>query len=120
MRLHHTSLRLKLRLQPYLLQCQNLSPIYLPVFPIGSPKDKTRRSLLPGKFAKERDSILDNLYPFWTNAMTGPSSSPQAASSTNGTEEELETKKEVVSGQEAETQEEVLEPMDERKLSISS
>ncbi|KAF3607353.1 hypothetical protein DY000_02050825 [Brassica cretica] len=97
MRLHHTSLRLKLR-----------------------PKDKTRRSLLPGKFAKERDSILDNLYPFWTNAMTGPSSSPQAASSTNGTEEELETKKEVVSGQEAETQEEVLEPMDERKLSISS
>ncbi|KAH0881025.1 hypothetical protein HID58_068419, partial [Brassica napus] len=71
-------------LQPYLLQCQNLSPIYLLVFPIGSPKDKTRRSLLPGN------------------------SSPQAASSTNGSEEKLETKKD---GQEAETQEEVLEPI---------
>ncbi|CAN7001867.1 unnamed protein product [Brassica rapa subsp. trilocularis] len=67
--------------------------IYLPVFPIDSPKDKTRRSSLPGN------------------------SSSQAASSTNGTEEKLETKKD---GQEAETQEEVLEPMDERKLSISS
>lgn len=70
--------------------------IYLPVFPIDSPKDKTRRSSLPGKFAKERDSSLDNLYPFWTNAKTGPSSSSQAASSTNGTEEKLETKKELI------------------------
>ncbi|WZY95766.1 hypothetical protein YC2023_068095 [Brassica napus] len=65
-------------LQPYLLRFQNLSPIYLPVFPIDSPKDKTRKSQL-------------------RNVDVG-----------------------VVSGQEAETQEEVLEPMDERKLSISS
>ncbi|EOA30214.1 hypothetical protein CARUB_v10013336mg [Capsella rubella] len=90
-------------LQPYLLQCQNLSPIYLPVFPINSvsPKDKTRRNSLPGKFGKERDSreksevsrSLENLYPFWTNAETGSSSSSQPASSTNGAEDKLETKR---------------------------
>ncbi|CAL9220513.1 unnamed protein product [Arabidopsis halleri] len=91
-------------LQPYLLQCQNLSPIYLPVFPIksvNSPKDKARRNSLPGKFVKERDSreksevsrSLENLYPFWTNAETGSSSSSQPASSTNGAEDKLETKR---------------------------
>ncbi|KAL1204758.1 Serine/threonine-protein kinase Nek7 [Cardamine amara subsp. amara] len=86
-------------LQPYLLQCENLSPIYLPVFP--SPKDKARRNSLPGKFVKERDSreksevsrSLENLYPFWTNAETGSSSSSQPASSTNGAEDKLETKR---------------------------
>ncbi|KAG7576931.1 Protein kinase domain [Arabidopsis thaliana x Arabidopsis arenosa] len=91
-------------LQPYLLQCQNLSPIYLPVFPIksvNSPKDRARRNSLPGKFVKERDSkeksevsrSLENLYPFWTNAETGSSSSSQPASSTNGAEDKLETKR---------------------------
>ncbi|KAF8085270.1 hypothetical protein N665_0674s0034 [Sinapis alba] len=78
-------------LQPYLLKCQNLSPIYLPVFPINSPKDKARRSSLPGKFAKEREEreksevsrSLENLYPFWTKAETGSSSSSQPASSTD-------------------------------------
>ncbi|ESQ48809.1 hypothetical protein EUTSA_v10020364mg [Eutrema salsugineum] len=88
-------------LQPYLLQCQNLSPIYLPVFPINSPKDKTRRNSLPGKIVKERDSkeksevsrSLENLYPFWTKAETGSSSSSQPASSTNGAEDKLETKR---------------------------
>uniref|UniRef100_A0A1J3D9V9 Serine/threonine-protein kinase Nek7 n=1 Tax=Noccaea caerulescens TaxID=107243 RepID=A0A1J3D9V9_NOCCA len=88
-------------LQPYLLQCQNLSPIYLPVFPINSPKDKTRRNSLPGKSAKERDSreksqvsrSLENLYPFWTKAETGSSSSSQPASSSNGAEDKLETKR---------------------------
>lgn len=91
-------------LQPYLLQCQNLSPIYLPVFPIksvNSPKDKARRNSLPGKFGNERDSreksevsrSLENLYPFWTNAETGSSSSSQPASSTNGAEDKLETKR---------------------------
>ncbi|VVA97337.1 unnamed protein product [Arabis nemorensis] len=86
-------------LQPYLLQCQNLSPTYLPVFP--SPKDKTRRNSLPGRFTKERDSreksevsrSLENLYPLWTNAETGSSSSSQPASSTNGAEDKLETKR---------------------------
>ncbi|AAG51063.1 protein kinase, putative; 15231-11854 [Arabidopsis thaliana] len=91
-------------LQPYLLQCQNLSPIYLPVFPIkpvNSPKDKARRNSLPGKFGKERVSreksevsrSLENLYPFWTNTETGSSSSSQPASSTNGAEDKLETKR---------------------------
>ncbi|CAH2053930.1 unnamed protein product [Thlaspi arvense] len=88
-------------LQPYLLQCQDLSPIYLPVFPISSPKDKSRRSSLPGKFVKERDSreksevsrSLENLYPLWTKAETGSSSSSQPASSTNGAEDKLETKR---------------------------
>ncbi|CAA7016207.1 unnamed protein product [Microthlaspi erraticum] len=88
-------------LQPYLLQCQNLSPIYLPVFPLNSPKDKTRRNSLPGKSAKERDSreksdvsrSLENLYPFWTKAETGSSSSSQPASSSNGAEDKLETKR---------------------------
>ncbi|XP_010486914.1 PREDICTED: serine/threonine-protein kinase Nek7-like [Camelina sativa] len=90
-------------LQPYLLQCQNLSPIYLPVFPIKSvsPKDKARRNSLPGKFGKERESreksdvsrSLENLYPFWTNAETGSSSSSQPASSTNGAEDKLVTKR---------------------------
>lgn len=88
-------------LQPYLLRCQNLSPTYLPVFPIKSPKDKTRRNSLPGKFTKERDSreksevsrSLENIYPFWRNAETGSSSSSQPASSTNGAEDKLETKR---------------------------
>lgn len=88
-------------LQPYLLKCQNLSPIYLPVFPISSPKDKARRSSLPGKFVKEREEreksevsrSLENLYPFWTKAETGSSSSSQPASSTNETEDKPETKR---------------------------
>ncbi|KAG2272187.1 hypothetical protein Bca52824_066742 [Brassica carinata] len=63
--------------EPYLLQCQNLSPIYLPVFPIGSPKDKTRRN-----------STLHTVESQLRNVDVG-----------------------VVSGQEAETQEEVLEPI---------
>lgn len=56
---------------------------------------------MPGKFVKERDSreksevsrSLENLYPFWTNAETGSSSSSQPASSTNGAEDKLETKR---------------------------
>ncbi|CAH8356768.1 unnamed protein product [Eruca vesicaria subsp. sativa] len=88
-------------LQPYLLKCQNLSPIYLPVFPINSPKDKARRSSLPGKFVKEREEreksevsrSLENLYPFWTKAETGSSSSSQPASSTNETDDKPETKR---------------------------
>nr|VDD52867.1 unnamed protein product [Brassica oleracea] len=88
-------------LQPYLLKCQNLSPMYLPVFPINSPKDKARRSSLPGKFVKEREEreksevsrSLENLYPFWTKAETGSSSSSQPASSTNETDDKPETKR---------------------------
>lgn len=89
-------------LQPYLLKCQNLSPIYLPVFPINSPKDKARRCSLPGKFVKEREEereksevsrSLENLYPFWTKAETGSSSSSQPASSTNETDDKPETKR---------------------------
>ncbi|KAF3603664.1 hypothetical protein F2Q69_00038668 [Brassica cretica] len=88
-------------LQPYLLKCQNLSPMYLPVFPINSSKDKARRSSLPGKFVKEREEreksevsrSLENLYPFWTKAETGSSSSSQPASSTNETDDKPETKR---------------------------
>ncbi|XP_013611584.1 PREDICTED: serine/threonine-protein kinase Nek7 [Brassica oleracea var. oleracea] len=88
-------------LQPYLLKCQNLSPMYLPVFPINSPKDKARRSSLPGKFVKEREEMeksevsrsLENLYPFWTKTETGSSSSSQPASSTNETDDKPETKR---------------------------
>ncbi|KAG2246064.1 hypothetical protein Bca52824_085692 [Brassica carinata] len=88
-------------LQPYLLNCQNLSPMYLPVFPINSSKDKARRSSLPGKFVKEREEreksevsrSLENLYPFWTKAETGSSSSSQPASSTNETDDKPETKR---------------------------
>ncbi|KAG2317967.1 hypothetical protein Bca52824_021089 [Brassica carinata] len=88
-------------LQPYLLKCQNLSPIYLPVFPINSPKDKARRSSLPGKFVKDREEreksevsrSLENLYPFWTKAETGSSSSSQPASSTNEADDKPETKR---------------------------
>ncbi|CAN8259641.1 unnamed protein product [Cochlearia groenlandica] len=89
-------------LQPYLLQFQNMSSIYLPVYPTNSPQERARRNSTPSNLAKEKVSketsekvsrSLENLYPSWSNAESGSSSSSQPASSTNGTEEKPETKR---------------------------
>ncbi|KAH0927416.1 hypothetical protein HID58_019672 [Brassica napus] len=125
-------------LQPYLLRFQNLSPIYLPTV------QRIRQEV------HCQASLLRREIQFWkTFIRFGRMLRLNLAAhrKRHHSQMKLETKKDcntlsckldhetlnytvesqlrnvdvgVVSGQEAETQEEVLEPMDERKLSISS
>ncbi|KAJ7976821.1 Serine/threonine-protein kinase Nek6 [Quillaja saponaria] len=89
-------------LQPFVLGCRNASSVFLPVKPISSPKDKTKKPLSNkyggGKDQKAKDAKLVNrlerVHPFEGNADVQPSHVPNDMKLTLRTNAEgnLETK----------------------------
>ncbi|KAJ7972248.1 Serine/threonine-protein kinase Nek6 [Quillaja saponaria] len=89
-------------LQPYVLSCHNASNVFLPVKPLSSPKDKTRKppsnKYGGGKDHKAKEAKLVNrlerVYPFEGNANVQPSHLPNDKKLTLRTdgEDNLETK----------------------------
>lgn len=92
-------------LQPHLLRCQNASSVFLPVFPLSSPKNSPKKSSprkpSSGNGTPRKDKMteisnkLENLYPLKNDADTQPSSSSSSEmpASTTSAEDNLVTKR---------------------------
>lgn len=93
-------------MQPYLLRCRNASSVFLPIKPINSTKEKTRRKSLSGKPSggsdkanKDRDAgpvhQPESGNPFERNGVAQQSNQPHIniPTSTSSAEDSLETKR---------------------------